>query len=694
MKYASPSPPPIFSSALSPSSTLSSPCSARCAAAVASPAVATFLVAAVALAGSGGCVQHASATATSAAPVAAAPVATAAAASPEDDAGVPIDPSDPSWGDRSAPVTIVEFADFQCPYCARAQPAMARIRQVYGPEKVRMVWKNAPLPFHENARPAAEAGAGVRALAGDEAFWRFLALAFDNPGKLGEDAYVAWAQQAGIKNADDFRAGLRAHRWAAKVDADVAEARAVGAAGTPWFFVNGIKMVGAQPFEAFQSIVDAQTLAAQAKVASGTPADRVYALLSKENRAAEPPEKDDDDDLPEDTKTVFKVPVATSPVRGPAGAPVTLVEFADYECPFCVRAEATLREIASDYGPKVRLVFKNEPLPFHKRAEPAAEAALEVRAEKGDAAFWTMHDSMFVEPRDLSDEGLVRLAVAAGARADKVQNAIAKHTHQGEIEADADVADDFQANGTPHFFINGRRLVGSQPKAKFAAIIDEEIKKAQALAEGGTRPEAIYDALTKDGQAAPAPERVAVDGLPASDPARGPATAKVTLHEFADFQCPYCARAEATVKQVEKAYGDRLRVVWHDLPLPFHENAMPAARAAREARKQKGDKGFWAMHDAFFADSTEGTKIARSDLDADARTLGLDMTQWTAALDGDAHKSEVDLDAEAADKLGFKGTPAFVIVPAGGKAGYVIDGAQDFGRFRRLVDRAIGEAWR
>jgi protein-disulfide isomerase len=645
--------------------------------------------------------QHTSAPATTAAPVAAGPLAPVAPSSPEDDAGVPVDPSDPTWGSRLAPVTVVEFADFQCPYCARAQPAMARIRQVYGPDKVRMVWKNAPLPFHADARPAAEAGAGVRALAGDDAFWHFLDLAFDNPGKLGEDAYVAWAQQSGLKNTDDFRAGLRSHRWAAKVDADVAEAHAVGAAGTPWFFVNGVKLVGAEPFEAFQTTIDAQTIAAHAKVASGTPADRVYAVLSKENRAAEPPDKDDDDE-PEDTKTVFKVPVGASPVRGPAGAPVTIVEFADYECPFCVRSEATIRAIASDYGPKVRLVFKNEPLPFHRRAEPAAEAALEVRAEKGDAGFWAMHDAMFVEPRDLGDEGLVKLAVAAGASADKVQAAITKHTHKAEIEADADVADDFQANGTPHFFINGRRLVGAQPKARFAAIIDEELKKAQALADGGTKPEALYDALTKDGQAAPAPDRVPIDGLPATDPSRGPATAKVTLHEFADFQCPFCVRAEATVKEVAKAYGDRVRFVWHDLPLPFHENAMPAARAAREARKQKGDKGFWAMHDAFFADSaesksegkSEGTKIARADLDADAKTLGLDMTQWAAALDGDAHKDEVALDAEAADKIGFKGTPAFVIVPAGAKSGYVVEGAQDFGHFRRLIDRAMSEAKR
>jgi protein-disulfide isomerase len=608
----------------------------------------------------------------------------------ESDAGVPIDTTDPTWGSRTAPVTIVEFADFQCPFCARAEPSLAQVREVYGPDKVRIVWKNSPLEFHANARPAAEAAAGVHAMAGDDAFWRFLALAFHHPEDLGEDAYVAWAQQAGVHDAEGLRAGLRSHTWAAKIEADLTEARTLGVNGTPTFYVNGISIVGARGFEAFRSLVDAQAIAAQAKVTSGTAPERVYAVLSKENRAAQPPEHDDEDE-PEDTKTVFKVPIGKSPVRGPAGAPVTIVEFADFQCPFCARAETTLRELRADYGDKLRLVFKNEPLPFHPRAEPAAEAALEVRAEKGDAAFWSMHDAMLDGPHDLTDETLVDLAVKAGAQADKVKAAIAGHSHAGEIDADGDSAVDFQASGTPHFFINGRRLVGAQPKARFAEIVEEELTKAKALTDGGTRPEAVYDALTKDGQPAPEPPHVVVDALPAGDPARGPASAKVTVHEFADFQCPFCARAEDTMKQIAKAYGNRVRFVWHDLPLPFHEQALPAARAAREARKQKGDAAFWKLHDTLLADRT---KLARADLDADAQALGLDMTKWAAALDGDGAKAEIDADGAAAEELGLNGTPSFVIVGAGARSGYTVVGAQDFRAFRKLIERAQSESAR
>ena len=411
----------------------------------------------------------------------------------EDDAGIPVSPTDPTWGRRTALVTIVEFADFQCPYCAHAEPALARVRETYGPDSVRIVWKNSPLPFHEDARPAAEAGAGVHALAGDDAFWRFSAAAYGGarPAPVGEreDRFATWAKQAGMTDVTALVAGLRSHEWAAKVDADLAEARDVGARGTPWFFVNGIRIAGAQPYEAFQTAIDQQLIAARAKVASGVAPERLYAVLSKENRAAQPADRDDDEDEPEDTKTVYAVPLGTSPVRGDAAAPVTIVEFADYECPFCSRAEPVLQELRATYGDKLRFVFRNEPLPFHKRAEPAALAALVVRAAKGDAAFWSMHDALLDgSRRDLGEDALVQLGASFGARPEKMRAAIEKHVHVGDIEADQDAANDFQVSGTPHFFINGRRLVGAQPRDAFAAIIDEELKKAQALVDGGTKP--------------------------------------------------------------------------------------------------------------------------------------------------------------------------------------------------------------
>jgi protein-disulfide isomerase len=622
-----------------------------------------------------------------------APVALAAGAASgprEDDAAVPIDARNPSWGSRNAPVTIVEFADFQCPYCRLGEVTMARLKATYGPEALRVVWKNAPLDFHDEAHPTAEAGAAVFAAVGSSGFWRFHDLVFRGQKDLGLDNSVSWASEAGVADAAGLRLGLTTHRWAPAVDADLDEAQKLGVHGTPTFFVNGIQIVGALPFETFQSVVDDQAKAAKAKVAAGTPPERVYAELSRENRAAAPKQTDDDDSDDGDTKTVFKVPLGTSPTRGGATPLVTMVEFADYQCPFCARAEETVKALREEYGDKLRVVWKDEPLSFHDHAEPAAEAALQVREEKGDPAFWLMHDALFAGQDDLSPETLVRIAAQLGARPDRVRTAIEKHTHRRSIDDDLSLSDDLQADGTPHFFIDGRRLVGSQPKAKFEAIINEELAKATDLVSHGAKPEDVYEALTKDGQGPPPPEtRDLAAPLPANDPSRGNPKAKVVVHEWSDFQCPFCARAEPAVAELMSEYGTRIRFVWHDLPLPMHAMAPVAAQAAREALRQKGEKAFWSLHDTIFQNQKD---LSRDALDGWGHALGLDMTKWKASLDGETHAAEVDADAKAGQDMGIHGTPSFVIAVVGAKTGYFVSGAQPYTRFRKLVERALGEA--
>jgi protein-disulfide isomerase len=621
--------------------------------------------------------------------------ATSASTWDDSDSPVPVSSKDPVWGKRDAPVTVVVYSDFQCPYCSRVEPTLQQVRDTYGPDKVRMVWKNNPLPFHQNAKPAAEAAQGVFALAGSDAFWKWHDAAFKNQASLGTDSYVKWAQDAGVKDANAFRAGLDAHKWADKVEKDLNDGKSAGVQGTPSFFVNGAFINGAQPFDQFKKTIDQELDKARAKIAAGTPKERIYVEMTKENKKNAPAAKQDEEEK-EDTKTVFRIPVGNSPVLGSPNALVTVVVFSDFQCPFCSRVEPTLKAIRDKYGDKVRLVWKNEPLPFHPAAEPAAEAALEVRAEKGDKGFWDVHDRFFADQKDLMNgkdanvDAIVKIASEAGASADKAKKAVSDHTHKKEIDADKDLAEDFQANGTPHFFINGRRLVGAQPQEKFEAIIDEEVKKAQDSIAKGTRPTDVSDALTRDGKGAPPPETKDVPkGLPAGDPARGNMNAKVTIHEWSDFQCPFCGRVEPTVSQVMKDYGDRVKFVWHDLPLPMHPDAPLAAQAGREAFKQKGPSAFWAIHDKMFANQQ---KIKREDLDGYAKDLNLDMDKWKAALDASTHTAEIEADKKAGNDDNINGTPAFLIVAGNAPQGYFVSGAQDYAKFRKSIDRALAEA--
>jgi protein-disulfide isomerase len=595
---------------------------------------------------------------------------------------IPVTSDDPVWGNRGAPVTIVEFSDFQCPFCSRVEPTMDQVRSTYGPDKVRVVWKNQPLPFHDKAKGAAEAAQAVFALKGSEAFWKFHKQAFQNQKDLGPDSYEKWAVAAGV-DAAAFKKEIASGKHKKKVDEDQQLANKVGANGTPAFRINGAELSGAQPFEKFKELIDKELGKAQAKIAAGTPKDKIYVAMSQENFKA-PAKKGDDEEEgeKEDTKTVWKVPVGNSPILGSKDAIVTIIEFSDFQCPYCKRVEPTLKEVRDTYKDKVRIVWKHEPLPFHPRAEPASELTLEARAQKGEKGFWDAHDKLFEIQPKLEDADLEKAAEELKLDTKKVMAAIKDKKYKKEIDADMELGEDVQASGTPHFFVNGRRLVGAQPPDKFKKIIDEEIKKFEDQ-KGKVAANAWYDHLMKDAKGAPEPEKKQAPPVPAGNAYKGGANAKVVIQQWSDFQCPFCSRVEPTVNEITKNYGDKVKIVWRDKPLPMHPDAPLAAEAGREALKQKGPDGFWKMHEKMFANQQ---KLKRDDLEGYAKEIGLDMTKFKAALDNRTHKAAVDADDKAGTDIGISGTPAFLV------NGYYVSGAQPYQKFKKLIDKALAEA--
>lgn len=605
----------------------------------------------------------------------------------ERDTPIPITNADAVWGNRHALVTIVEFSDFQCPFCARVVDTVGQLEADYGPEKLRVVFKHTPLQFHPNARPCAEAAQAVRMLGGNRAFWTFYDLAFHDQANLGDASYEAWAQKAGV-SVSALRDALQAKRFSAKIDEDVELGKTIGVNGTPAFFINGISLGGAQPLDKFKPIIDAQIAAAKEKLAKGTSADDLYAALSKEN--FKKPVDDDDDH--EDTKTVWKLPLGTSPQLGPKTALVTIVAFSDFQCPYCNRVQPTLQQIKTTYGNDVRFVFKHEPLPFHPRAEPAAQLALEARAEKGDTGFWAAHDALFASQPHLDDADLEKVATDLKLDVAKVKTAISTHKYKSTLDADQMTADDFQASGTPHFFVDGRRLVGAQPFAKFKTIIDEELVKAKALVAAGTKPENVYEELTKNGQSPPPPEQKTVTFTGAA-PTKGPASAQVTIVEVGDFQDPYSKKVKDSLDEILKAYPTKVKLVWRNYPLPFHPQAELAAEAAYEVFKQKGSAGFWQIHEQLFTHQSDPGGLDRGAIDGYAKTVGVDMSKLAKALDTASHANDIDADVKVVKAASFSGTPGFLIGTgnATGSAwtAYYLSGAQPASKFKKLVDLAL-----
>jgi protein-disulfide isomerase len=596
---------------------------------------------------------------------------------------IPVSAGDAQWGRPDALVTIVEFSDFQCPFCSRVQATLHEIQRVYGPDQVRIVWKHAPLPFHPHARPAHEAAAAVFGLGGSVAFFKFHDRAFANQQALGEQSYEQWAVEAGV-GRHAFHQALAAKRYAPKVDADLALAQTVDATATPSFRINGVTLEGAQPIEAFRRVIDQELGQAKALLAQGTRAADIYLLRTAQN-VADSPAKPDSDESAEDT-TVWKVPVdPDDPVRGPRDALVTVVEWSDYQCPFCQRVEATLTELLRDYGPDVRVVWKDNPLPFHKRALPAAILARTAFEQRGNKPFWNVHDALFASAPDLEDPALGKIARQFGVSWPVVQAAIARGKTPPKIESAMDLAEDLKAQGTPHFFINGVRLAGAQPIEKFKARIDEERDKARARLGRGVRLSDLYDDIMRDGRAPPPPERKVVKAPSASSATRGPASAPVVIQVWSDFQCPFCKRGAANLAEVEKEFTGSVRIVWRHLPLSFHPNAEQAAEAAEEVLAQKGAASFWKYHDRLFEAQADPGGLERPNLEKLAAALGVNLVRFNAALDSGRHRAKVAADADAARDAGIDGTPTFAI------NGYVLHGAEPTRVMRRAIRRALAE---
>ncbi len=167
---------------------------------------------------------------------------------------------DARWGNPSAPVAIVIFSDFECPFCAHQRRDLDVIKARYGPDKVQLVWKHMPLDMHPNARPAAEVAQAVFEAAGADAFWRFHDMTFSNRKAISPENLIAWAQEVGVP-AERLKPALESPTVVAKIKEDISLARAVGLRGTPLLIVNGLPLEGARDAETLAAIIDEELAA-------------------------------------------------------------------------------------------------------------------------------------------------------------------------------------------------------------------------------------------------------------------------------------------------------------------------------------------------------------------------------------------------------------------------------------------------
>lgn len=361
-------------------------------------------------------------------------------------------------GALDAPVLIEEFSSYQCPFCARyvAETYPAIIERYVLTGKVRYVFRDFPLAGQRQSQPAAEAVNCAGEVGGAEAFWAMHDVIFreQQTWAQAEDAGALFRRYAEILGLDGraFATCLSARTTRAKVEADAAEGARRGVGGTPTFFINGQRLVGAQPLEAFVQVIE-QALGGEA---AAIPTPRPF---------------------PTPTPATIR-PADTMMALGAPDAPVVLVEFSDYQCPFCARHFAQtwpqLKANFVDTG-RVRYVLKDFPLSaIHPQAQKAHEAA---RCAGEQGAYWDMHALLFAEQATWSGEDAAvqrfkafaeRLQLDAGA----FEACLDSGRWAAAVNADLNEGARLGLTGTPSFFINGYPVIGAQPYELFVYAIE------------------------------------------------------------------------------------------------------------------------------------------------------------------------------------------------------------------------------
>jgi protein-disulfide isomerase len=164
-----------------------------------------------------------------------------------------------------------------------------------------------------------------------------------------------------------------------------------------------------------------------------------------------------------------------APVQGPENAPVTIVEFSDFECPYCSRLIPSLTQVKQQYGDKVRLEFRQFPLNFHPSAQKAAEASL---CAHDQGKFWELHDAMFADQKALAVDTLKTKAKELGLNAEQFNSCLDSGKHAAAVQADLQAGSQAGVSGTPAMFINGRFINGAVPIEQITKVIDDELKRA------------------------------------------------------------------------------------------------------------------------------------------------------------------------------------------------------------------------
>jgi protein-disulfide isomerase len=423
---------------------------------------------------------------------------------------------------------------------------------------------------------------------------------------------------------------------------------------------------------------------------------------------------------------VFSSDSTKQPIATGNGSVVVILEYSDFECPYCARAVPVVNQLKEKYGSQIDVQFKHFPLSFHPNAKKAAEAS---ECARDQGKFWEYHDLLFANQQKLSVSDLKAHAQTLGLDTSTFAQCLDSNSKSALVEADMAAGTKAGVTGTPTFIIGGKQVVGAQPISAFAKLIDPLIG-VQVAPEPSFTVTVIDDPTCKQCVASQVADSIKADVFPSAvvtflnvtdskakalldqydiqavpafifgkgfegvstfeqfKPAfvqkgtdyvllpgqagpfkllgtintsgayrLGSPTAPVTVVEFADFECPYCAKAyDDWHDKLVKDFIDtgKVQLVFMHFPLGFHTNAVGAAVASECAGAQGK---FWQMYDELF----QTKKVTPSDVVVHAKTIGLNVTQFTTCLNSGMYESKVQAQLALGQSIGVSGTPSLYI---------------------------------
>ncbi|MBC8067887.1 MAG: thioredoxin domain-containing protein [Deltaproteobacteria bacterium] len=412
-----------------------------------------------------------------------------------------VDRSDEDYvkGGQAPLVTMVVFTDFACPPCARSWTVLDHLLEDYG-DDLQVVFRSYTVPGFGRGEQAAEAAYAAGA---QGKFWEMHARLFAQGGDFDRPTLRAHADALGLdvpRFLDELDTGVHTARRMR----DRRAATALGITGLPVMFVNGLYMAGFVEEATLHGIVDEELRRARALVDDGVPRAELYATLMKNaasKRVSEPAADELRKQLADKQAAAappttiieprgdarYRIEPGTTPLRGPADAPVLIVAFTDFQCPFCRRAwKEELQPLLARHEGDVALAIRELPLPIHVAAMGAAKAAI---AAGKQGKFWEMHDRLLAHDGTLGRSNFVTWVRELGMDEAAFLRALDDPATAAEVEADVRLSNRVGVNGTPGFFVNGRYIGGYDPGVLDSVVTEELARANEMIASGVPRKE-------------------------------------------------------------------------------------------------------------------------------------------------------------------------------------------------------------